>query len=200
MVLIERLKEIDILLGSKSPRRKELLKSMDVDFTVEVRETDEYVDPTLSPHDAVRYIAETKLSAFAEESYWGNLVICADTVVVDGEGAVIGKPADAEEAIKVISGFMGKSHIVYTAVALAYQGRQISFVEGTQVWFTTLKPEEIAYYVEQYQPMDKAGSYGIQEWIGRVAIEKIEGSYENVIGLPTARLYSELKKLFVVGI
>jgi len=197
MILQERLKSIDIILGSKSPRRNELLKSMDIEFVVEVRETDESFDNELDPISIVKYIAETKLSAFNESNLQEKLIICADTVVVDESGKVIGKPSDTEEAIKVIEGLSGKEHKVYTAVAFSYQGHQWSFVEETKVWFNKVTSEEVVYYVEKYKPLDKAGSYGIQEWIGRIAIERIEGSYENVIGLPTARLQKELKKLFV---
>lgn len=194
MLLKDRLKEVPIILGSKSPRRNELLKSMDIDFTVEVRETDESFDPQLSSIEIVKYIAETKLKAFDD---LGNeyLIICADTVVVDQEGLVIGKPKDLDEANAVILSLSGQAHQVFTAVAISYQGNTLSFVEETKVWFNELSQEEVSYYVSTYQPLDKAGSYGIQEWIGRIAIERIEGSYENVIGLPTARLHKDLKKL-----
>lgn len=198
MIVQEKLKAIPIILGSKSPRRKELLKSMDIDFTVEVRETDESFDETLSPEEVVQHIAEAKLAAFNEPSLYDKLIICADTIVVDHLSAVIGKPKDAEEAVEVITGLSGKEHLVFTAVAMAYQGETRSFVEATKVWFNKLEKEEINYYVKNYQPMDKAGSYGIQEWIGRIGIERIEGSYENVIGLPTARLQKELKEMFAV--
>lgn len=196
MIVQEKLKAVPIILGSKSPRRKELLKSMDIDFTVEVRETDESFDENLSPEEVVQHIAEAKLAAFHEPSFHDKLIICADTIVVDHLSAVIGKPKDADEAVEVISGLSGKEHLVFTAVAMAYQGKTRSFVEATKVWFNELDLEEINYYVENYQPMDKAGSYGIQEWIGRIGIERIEGSYENVIGLPTARLQKELKEMF----
>ena len=196
MILQERIKNIPIILGSKSPRRKELLSSMDLAFTIEIRETDESFDESLDPISAVKFIAETKLDAFDDYGLYDKLIICADTVVVDHVGTVIGKPKDENEAIDVISGLSGKEHKVYTAVAISYQGKRISFVEETIVWFNELSDEEIKYYVMNYKPMDKAGSYGIQEWIGRVGIERIVGSYENVIGLPTARLQKELKKLF----
>ncbi|MCT1526237.1 Maf family protein [Sphingobacterium hotanense] len=189
----DKLKNISIILGSKSPRRKELLASMDIAFEVEVKETDESFDPMLSAVEIVKYIAETKLSAFDREHYFDKLLICADTIVVDEQGDVLGKPADLEEAKAVIKRLAGKSHRVYTAVALAYQDQKVSFVEETTVWLNHLSNEEIDYYVERYKPLDKAGSYGIQEWIGRVGINKIIGSYENVIGLPTARLQQELK-------
>ena len=198
MIVQEKLKTIPIILGSKSPRRKELLKSMDIDFTVEVRETDESFDENLQAKEVVQFIAETKLAAFLDSSYHDKLIICADTIVVDQSSAVIGKPKDTEEAVKVITGLSGREHQVFTAVAMAYQGEIRSFVEETKVWFNELGAEEIKYYVEKYQPMDKAGSYGIQEWIGRIGIERIEGSYENVIGLPTARLQKELKEMFAI--
>ena len=193
LMIQDKLKNISIILGSKSPRRKELLASMDIAFEVEVKETDESYDPTLSAVEIVKYIAETKLSAFDREHYFDKLLICADTIVVDEQGDVLGKPADLEEARAVIKRLAGKSHRVYTAVALAYQDQKVSFVEETTVWLNHLSDEEIDYYVERYKPLDKAGSYGIQEWIGRVGINKIIGSYENVIGLPTARLQQELK-------
>jgi len=192
----DKLKNISIILGSKSPRRKELFASMDIAFEVEVKETDESYDPTLSAVEIVKYIAETKLSGFDRHRYFDKLLICADTIVVDEQGDVLGKPADLEEAKAVIKRLAGKSHRVYTAVALAYQHQKVSFVEETTVWLNNLSNEEIDYYVERYKPLDKAGSYGIQEWIGRVGINKIIGSYENVIGLPTARLQQELKRVF----
>lgn len=196
MILQEKLRSVDIVLGSKSPRRKELLASMDLDFEVEVRETDETVDPNLSPLEVVKQIAKEKLAAFREDSYFDKLLICADTIVLDSEGKVLGKPSDLEEAKTVIGQLSNNLHYVYTAVALSYKDYQYSFVEETKVWFSDLSEEEISYYVEKYKPLDKAGSYGIQEWIGRIGIAKIEGSYENVIGLPTARLQEELKKIF----
>lgn len=198
MIVQQKLKSIPIILGSKSPRRKELLKSMDLDFTVEVRETDESFDKNLSAIEVVRHIAEAKLAAFNEAGYQDKLIICADTIVVDHLAEVIGKPKDSKEAELVIAGLSGKEHQVFTGVAISYQGQKRSFVEETKVWFNDLDTDEINYYVEQYQPMDKAGSYGIQEWIGRIGIERIEGSYENVIGLPTARLQKELKEMFAV--
>lgn len=196
MLLQNILKEVPVILGSKSPRRNELLKSMDIDFSIEVRETDESFDKEWSAVDTVKYIAETKLLAFNDVDP-SHLIICADTIVVDQNGKVIGKPQDLAEAKDVILALSGREHQVYTAVAFSYLGQKISFVEETKVWFNKLSEEEVAYYVDRYNPLDKAGSYGIQEWIGRIAIERIEGSYENVIGLPTARLHKALKELFI---
>jgi len=198
MIIQEVLKNIQIILGSKSPRRTDLLASMDIDFEVVVKETEEDFDPALSAEEAVKTIALTKLSAFDEDVYQDKLIICADTIVVDKTGKVIGKPIDLEEAKYIINSLKDHFHTVYTAVAIGYQGQQYAFVEQTKVWFNPINIEEIAYYVDHYKPLDKAGSYGIQEWIGRIGICRIEGSYENVIGLPTARLHMELKK--IVGI
>ncbi|MVZ64994.1 septum formation protein Maf [Sphingobacterium sp. DK4209] len=195
-MLQDKLKDISVILGSKSPRRKELLSAMDISFEVEVIETDESFDTTLDSVSIVKSIAENKLSAFDSEGYFDRLVICADTVVVDDKGSVLGKPANLAEAKSVISSLAGKPHTVYTAVAIAYRDVSLSFVEETTVWLNPLTVEEIDYYVERYKPLDKAGSYGIQEWIGRIGINKIVGSYENVIGLPTARLQQELKTIF----
>lgn len=195
-MLQHKLKNIQIILGSKSPRRKDLLSAMDISFEVEVIETDESFDTSLDSVSIVKSIAENKLSAFDSERYFDQLVICADTVVVDDNGSVLGKPANLREAKSVISSLAGKSHTVYTAVAIAYQDVSLSFVEETTVWLNPLTEAEIDYYVERYKPLDKAGSYGIQEWIGRIGINKIVGSYENVIGLPTARLQQELKNIF----
>ncbi len=195
MLLQERLKNIPIILGSKSPRRNDLLASMDIAFDVEVKDTDEGFDSTLSAVEVVKNIAANKLLAFQADEYADKLIICADTIVVNTSGDIIGKPSDLNEAKYIIQSLQGKPHVVYTGVAIGFQGKQYLFVEETKVWFNALNLEEIAYYVDNYKPLDKAGSYGIQEWVGRIGIQRIEGSYENVIGLPTARLHLELKKI-----
>lgn len=195
MMFLDQIKQIPIVLGSQSPRRKELLASMDIDATVEIRTVDEHIDPALSPEEVAIQIALTKLSAFDKNSYRDKLIITADTIVVSPSGAVLGKPRDDHEAFDIIRILSNQRHLVMTGVALQYKGTVISFVETTEVWFLKLTDEEIHYYIHKYKPSDKAGSYGIQEWIGRVAIDKIKGSYENVMGLPTQRLYQELKKL-----
>lgn len=192
MSFLQVLKTIPIVLGSQSPRRQDLLRTMDVGFTVEVREVDEYIDRSLSAPDIVRSIASAKLSGF-DGLHEDKLIIVSDTLVADEAGFMIGKPKDAAEARQVLHHLSGKKHIVYTAVAMKYQGKKHDFVETTEVWFVELEDEDIDYYVTYYNPFDKAGSYGIQEWIGRIAVSKINGSYENVMGLPTARLYNELK-------
>lgn len=192
-MMLENLKNKTVILGSQSLRRKQLLSGLGITFEVEVRETDEYVDPSLSASEAVRQIALQKIQAFADKT--DGLVICADTVVVSAEGEILGKPKNAAEAKQTLADLSGNKHVVITAVAIRWHGVVQSFVETTTVYFHVLDREEIDYYVTHFSPLDKAGSYGIQEWIGLIAIEKIEGEYNNVVGLPTARLYQELKRL-----
>ncbi|MGJ1411100.1 Maf family protein [Sphingobacterium thalpophilum] len=191
--MLANLKNVPVILGSQSPRRKQLLAGLGFPFEVEVRETDEYVDPALTPQEAVRHIALQKLKAFADRS--DSLVICADTVVVSAAGEILGKPKSRDEAERTLWSLSADKHLVMTAVAIQWKGSVHSFVETTTVHFYPLDSEEISYYVSNFSPLDKAGSYGIQEWIGLIGIAKIEGEYNNVVGLPTAKLYQELKGL-----
>ncbi|WP_398455465.1 nucleoside triphosphate pyrophosphatase [Sphingobacterium thalpophilum] len=191
--MLANLKNVPVILGSQSPRRKQLLAGLGFPFEVEVRETDEYVDPALTPQEAVRQIALQKLKAFADRS--DSLVICADTVVVSAAGEILGKPKSRDEAERTLWSLSADKHLVMTAVAIQWKGSVYSFVETTTVHFYPLDSEEISYYVSNFSPLDKAGSYGIQEWIGLIGIAKIEGEYNNVVGLPTAKLYQELKGL-----
>lgn len=193
-MLIKQLEGVRVVLGSQSPRRKELLASLGIDFQVIVRETAEDFDPDQSADDIVRSIALNKLEAFQDETFFDSLVITADTVVVD-QGQILGKPKDNTEAIATLLRLQEKEHDVLTAVALGYHGKVYSFVERTGVSFYPLQENEIIHYVESFLPLDKAGSYGIQEWIGLIAVKALQGSYENVVGLPTARLYQELKAI-----
>ncbi|MDR6737691.1 nucleoside triphosphate pyrophosphatase [Sphingobacterium sp. 2149] len=191
--MLENIKNSTVILGSQSPRRKQLLAGLGLTFEVEVRETAESVDPNLSAIEAVRQIAICKAEAFRDRV--DCLIICADTVVVSDKGEILGKPKDSQEAIATLTNLSGKKHLVLTAVAILWKGKISTFVEKTTVYFYELNRDEIEYYVTKFAPLDKAGSYGIQEWIGLIAIEKIEGEYNNVVGLPTAKLYQELKKL-----
>ncbi|KGE15209.1 Maf family protein [Sphingobacterium deserti] len=193
-MLIKQLEGVRIVLGSQSPRRKELLANLGIDFQVIVRETSEDFDPKQPAEDIVRCIALDKLEAFHDDTFYDSLVITADTVVVH-EGQILGKPKDQNEAIATLSGLQGKEHDVLTAVAIGYHGKVYSFVERTGVSFYPLLEQEIVHYVESFLPLDKAGSYGIQEWIGLIGVKALQGSYENVVGLPTARLYQELKAI-----
>ena len=182
-----------IILASKSPRRQELLQLMGIDFKVVLRDVDESYPAGLSPSEIAVYIAEKKAKAF-DEVIDNEIVITADTIV-SLEGKILGKPDNEAHAFEILSDLSGKRHEVITAVSLLKNHKLTSFYEVSEVFFKVLSPEQIKYYVSTYSPMDKAGAYGIQEWIGLVAVEKIKGSYSNIVGLPTQRLYEELCKL-----
>lgn len=184
-----------IILASKSPRRKELLRLLGFEFTVSVKAVDESFPPDMDPVSAARFIATKKANAFIGKVNDDELVITADTIVtVDRQS--LGKPSDSAEAAKMLRLLSGRKHQVITAVALLESGRDaFVFHEITDVYFKELTPGEIAYYIDHYKPYDKAGAYGIQEWIGAVAIEKISGSYTNVVGLPTTALCTALQEL-----
>ena len=183
-----------LILGSKSPRRQELLGSLDFPFRVEVRSVDETFPPNLPVEKLAEFIAEKKAEAFTDLER-DELVITSDTVVVCN-GIALAKPANAEEAKGMLRMLSGKTHQVITGVCLKTLEDQRSFSETTHVQFDELSEEEIDYYIEKYRPFDKAGSYGIQEWIGMIGIKGIEGDYYNVMGLPLNRLYRELKQSF----
>ncbi|HYH56300.1 MAG TPA: Maf family nucleotide pyrophosphatase [Anseongella sp.] len=184
---------MDIILASKSPRRQELLRAMGFDFEVVSREVDESYSPDMDPAAVPVYLAEKKARAFDGET-GKKLLITADTVVLS-EGKILGKPAGREEAADMLGRLSGKRHEVITAVALLKDRELLSFSDTTSVFFAPLNAEEILFYVENFQPFDKAGSYGIQEWIGHTKITRIEGSYTNVVGLPTEKLYHSLLAL-----
>ncbi|HKG06981.1 MAG TPA: Maf family protein [Pedobacter sp.] len=181
---------LPIILASKSPRRQELMKSMDLDFQVVLKDVDESYPPELQPAEIALYIAEKKAAAFIENTE-NAVVITADTIVAYNQ-EILGKPANIDEAVAMLGKLSGSRHQVYTGVALCYQGHYTSFYDLTEVYFRTLTNEQIHYYVDNYNPFDKAGAYGIQDWIGMVAVEKIAGSYTNVMGLPTEKLYQAL--------
>lgn len=187
--------DTEIVLGSQSPRRQELLKGMGLDFEVVVKAVDESFAIEMPADEAVEQIAIRKVDAFTDSIYFDKLIITADTVVVC-QGDLYGKPKDFDEALTMLTTLGGNTHKVLTAVAMAYKGRRYSFVEESLVEFFPLSKEEILYYIKNYEPYDKAGAYGIQEWIGAIAVKSIKGSYESVIGLPTARLYQEMKNIF----
>lgn len=197
MLLAEVMQSIPMVLGSQSPRRRELLASLDLSFEVLVREIEEVVPPHIASRDAAEYIAVEKMKAFSEPAFYNHVVITADTVVVDRTDGVLGKPKDEAEAREVLRALSGGAHTVYTGVAIAYRDEVRSFTCTTVVHFRSLEVAEIDYYLDKYKPYDKAGSYGIQEWIGRIGVDSIEGSFENVVGLPTSHLYRELKQMLI---
>ena len=191
-MLLDKLKNYDIILASGSPRRQQLLAEMDISFRVEVRPVEEVFPQNLTPEETAAWLCRLKSRAFTSADLKGNgLLITADTVVAL-ENRVLGKPAGPKEAGAMLRDISGKKHEVITGVCLRRPHKETVFTATTTVWFKQLSEEEIRYYVARYRPFDKAGAYGIQEWIGHAAIEKIAGSYFNVMGLPTHRLYQEL--------
>ena len=182
-----------IILASNSPRRKELLAGIDVPFEVRVIDgIDESYPDTLPTKDIAEYIAKKKATAYRETMAGDELVITADTIVVLGS-KVMGKPHDANEASSMLRQLSGQTHQVITGVTLTTKERQMSFSVETDVTFKNLSDEEIDYYVTHYRPFDKAGAYGIQEWIGHIGVTGMSGSYFNVMGLPVQRIYEALK-------
>jgi septum formation protein len=183
-----------IILGSQSPRRKSLLEGMGIEFEVKIIPTDESFDVEKHPTDIAASIAIAKASCFKEMVSDGkHLVITADTIVAIDDN-ILNKPSDTEDAVRMLKMLSGKKHTVYTGVCLATEKGLDAFVQGTEVYFNELTEEEIRYYIEKCKPFDKAGSYGVQEWIGYVGIKKIEGCFFNVMGLPVNELYKKLKK------
>jgi len=182
------------ILASRSPRRQFLLGETGLKFEVRVIETEEYYPEDLVCEEIALYVSREKALAFDMHALPANtLLITADTIVwLDGE--CIGKPLDEQDAKIMLLKLSGKRHTVATGVCLRTRERQHSFFVNTEVFFRQLEPDEIDYYVAHYQPLDKAGAYGIQEWIGYIGVERIEGSYFNVMGLPVQRLYTELKQ------
>ena len=191
--------KINIILASNSPRRKELMAGLDIPFKVKtLPSVDESYPPSLQGGDIPLYIAKKKASAYVASIRADELVITADTIVwLDGE--VLGKPRTPDEARSMLRRLSGREHKVFTGVALTTHSKQISFVSESSVQFAELTEAEINYYVNVYSPLDKAGAYGIQEWIGYVGIKRIEGSFYNVMGLPVRRLYEALKE-FSIGL
>ncbi|GAB4404077.1 MAG: Maf family protein [Bacteroidia bacterium] len=179
-----------LILASGSPRRQQLLRDAGFDFEVLVRPVYEYIPEHIHPRAVAVMLSEHKAKAY-DDRCGDSIVITADTLVAI-EDQILGKPADKAEAVSMLQRLSGRSHAVYTGVSLFHQGRFRSFVEETLVTFRRLKDSEILHYVDTFAPMDKAGAYGIQEWIGMVGITRIEGDYYNVMGLPVARFYTEL--------
>ena len=191
---LANLDRYDVVLASGSPRRRELLAMLDIQFTVDTSHSvDETVPDGMAPEEIPAYLSQLKAAAYPLEDGSDKLVITADTVVIL-DGAVLGKPASLCEATDMLAMLQGRTQQVVTGVTIRTATDSVTFSATSEIDFGTLTPEEIAYYVESYSPLDKAGAYGIQEWIGAAAIRGIRGSFYNVMGLPVHRLYSELKK------
>ena len=183
-----------ILLASNSPRRREIMELLRVPFTVVTMDgIDESYPKDLEADKVSEYIANKKADAFLHKIGENELIITADTVVICDD-KILGKPKDSKEAITMLKFLSGKTHKVTTGVTVATKEKRISFSSESYVTFADLTEDEIRYYVDTYHPFDKAGAYGIQEWIGAVAVAKIDGSFYNVMGLPVHRLYQTLKK------
>ena len=192
MTLIDKLKLYKIRLASASPRRQFLLREMGIEFSVQATDTDESYDAHLSPEEVAVYLSQKKAAFFDAAQLDDNeLIITADTLV-SLHGQIIPKPATEAEAEQFLRQLSGNMHEVFTGVTLKSKSKTKTFMSSSKVYFKKLSDDEIRYYLSICMPLDKAGAYGIQEWIGYIGIERIEGSFYNVMGLPTAALYREL--------
>ena len=192
-MLNEKFKNHKIILASGSPRRQQFLRELEIDFEIKLKEIEEIYPDHLKAEEITNFLAKLKASAFENELQDNEVLITSDTIVwLDNKA--LGKPIDASHAVRMLTEMSGKTHKVITSVCIKSTKKEVVFHEETLVTFTDLSLDEIEFYLKNYKPFDKAGSYGIQEWIGLVAIEKIEGSYANVVGLPTHKLYKELMK------
>lgn len=188
-----KITDYKVLLASNSPRREELLRGLDIDFEIKVLpDIDESYPSDLPVEEVAEFIALKKANSYTSNLKDDELLITADTVVILNN-IIYGKPTNKEEAKEMLCALSGKTHSVISGVCLASIEKQTSFSVGSDVEFSELTNEEIAYYIERYAPYDKAGSYGIQEWIGYIGVKHLSGSYFNIMGLPIQRLYSEMK-------
>jgi len=194
MNFFEELGKYQIILGSQSPRRQYLLKELGIKFDVKLKQMVEEVYPeNLTKEEIPLYLARIKAESFDDELNENIIVITADTIVWK-DGQVLQKPKDEKEAFDILKSLSGTMHQVYTGVCIRSVNQKSTFSSRTDVYFKDLTDKEIWYYIDKYEPFDKAGSYGIQEWLGYIGVEKIDGSFFNVMGLPVQKLYVELKK------
>ncbi|HOX78354.1 MAG TPA: Maf family protein [Bacteroidales bacterium] len=192
--MFDNLKGRHIILASKSPRRRYLLSQLGLEFSEMAADIDESFPDSLTPDEAALYLAEKKADHFADMiSQPANIIITADTLVLL-DGNILGKPEGKAGAKAMLKALSGRMHQVVTGICIRDSKKNRSFTCWTDVYFKELSDEEITYYLEAYQPYDKAGSYGIQEWIGYIGISGINGSYFNVMGLPVHQLYDELRR------
>ena len=193
-MLLQKINDKQLILASGSPRRRHLLDQVGIEFTI----ADKYPCDERYPHDlparkVAPYLAECKSRAYPNTLADNQILITADTVVMIG-GEVLGKPSGRSDALRMLRKLSGRTHTVMTGVTLRSSARTVTFESVSEVTFRTLTDEELEYYVDNFRPYDKAGAYGIQEWIGYAAVERIEGSFYNVLGLPVQRLYVELER------
>lgn len=193
-MMLDNLKKYNIVLASKSPRRQDLLKGIGLEFSVLTKEVDESYSKNISVFDVAPFLSVKKAKAFDDRELPDNyMVITADTVVVVDD-TILGKPKDTEDARKMLRLLSGRKHSVITGVTIYTKEKTKTFAVTSKVSFDVLDEDEIEYYVNNYKPYDKAGSYGVQEWIGYIGVDCVEGSYFNVMGLPTHKLYQMLKQ------
>ena len=192
-MLLEKLKDKHLILASGSPRRQHFLKELDLDVEIRLKEIDEIYPNHLKAEEITNFLAKLKASPFKEELTKNDILVTADTIVWLNNKA-IGKPKNRKDAISMLHLLSNKTHTVISSVCITSTKKQVVFHGSTFVQFNKLTNEEIEFYVDQYKPFDKAGSYGIQEWIGYIGIKKIEGSYFNVMGFPVHKFYQQLIK------
>ena len=193
-MLKNKLKKYKLILASGSPRRQQFFKDLDLDFEIRLKEIEEIFPPELKAEEITNYLAELKASAFEGELNDDEILITSDTIVWHNNKA-LGKPKDAQDAFDILKSLSNATHEVITSVCFKTNSYSKVFYEITKVTFNELSDEAILYYIENYKPFDKAGAYGIQEWIGFVGVSKIEGSYANVMGMPTDKVYEYLNNL-----
>jgi septum formation protein len=193
-MLKNKLQKYKLILASGSPRRQQFFKDLDLDFEIRLKEIEEIFPPELKAEEITNYLAELKAAAFEGELQNNEILITSDTIVWHNNKA-LGKPKDALDAFEILKSLSNATHEVITSVCFKTNSGIEVFYEVTRVTFNELSDEAILYYIENYKPFDKAGAYGIQEWIGFVGVSKIEGSYPNVMGMPTDKVYEYLSKL-----
>jgi len=193
-MLKNKLQKYKLILASASPRRQQFFKDLDLDFEIRLKEIEEIFPPELKAEEITNYLAELKASAFEGELKPNEILITSDTIVWQNNKA-LGKPKDAQDAFDILKSLSNATHEVITSVCFKTNSNSTLINEVTQVTFNILSDEAIRYYIENYKPFDKAGAYGIQEWIGFVGVSKIEGSYANVMGMPTDKVFEYLNNL-----
>lgn len=194
--MLENLKKYNIILASKSPRRKELLGMLDIPFEIKVKDgIDESYPEDMPAIEVAEFLSRLKGNAYAAEIKDNEMVITADTIVILDD-KIYGKPHDEKDAVDMLMQLQGRTHIVASGVCVTTKDKIVSFTTSTSVTFAPISREEAVWYVEKYRPLDKAGAYGIQEWIGCAAVASIDGSFYNVMGLPVHQLYNVLKEEF----
>lgn len=192
--MLHNLSKYRVIIGSASPRRHQLLEGIDIPFTIRIIDNiDETYPDTLPAHEIPEYLANLKASVYLQTLADDELLITADTMVLLGD-KILGKPKDEKEAKEMLQQLSGQTNQVVTGVSISTKNKQISFSSTTDVTFVPLSEEDIDFYIKKYQPMDKAGSYGVQEWIGYIGVSSINGSYYNVMGLPIQQLYHQLSE------